>query len=165
MKSKAKWDWNAPLIIGITFMFMGIVYLGISLALFLSPTDSEGIAVRSVFLPLGLVLFLSGCVLLARGAAKKHRADQLVTDGLYVWATVTELQEIRTINGLRGHPCVILARYADSQGQTHNFKSRCLYKKPVASIIGKPVKVYIDGGNQTAYYMDPESLLGHQTIQ
>ena len=164
METRAKWDLNAPLIIGITFMFMGLVYLGISIALFLTPTDSEGIAVRSVFLPLGLVLFLTGFVLLAHAAAKKHRADQLIADGRYIWATVTELREIPTINGLRGHPCVILAHYTDSQGQTHNYKSRCLYKKPVASIIGKPVKVYIDGGNHATYYMDPEPLLKH-TIQ
>jgi uncharacterized protein (UPF0333 family) len=101
-----------------------------------------------------VIIGVGGCMV-----TQQHRADQLIADGRYVWATVTELQEIRTINGLRGHPCVILAHYTDSQGQTHNYKSRCLYKKPVASIIGKPIKVYIEGGNHATYYMDPEPLL------
>ena len=159
METRAKWDINAPLIIGITFLFMGIVYLGISIVLFLCPTDAEGIAVRSVFLPLGLVLFFAGFVLLLRAAVKKHRADQLIADGRYIWATVTELREIRTINGLRGHPCVLLAQYTDPQGQIHFFQSRCLYRKPVGSVLEKTVKVYIQGGNYTCYYMDAEPLL------
>ena len=159
METRAKWDLNAPLIIGITFLFMGIVYLGISLALFLSPTDTEGIVVRSVFLPLGLVLFFVGFILLSRAAAKKHRADQLIADGRYIWATVTELREIPTINGLRGHPCVILAQYTDPQGQTHFFQSRCLYRKLNDSIVEKAVKVYIQGTNFASYYMDVEPLL------
>ncbi len=159
METRAKWDLNAPLIIGITFMFMGIVYSGISFALFLSPTDAEGVAVRSVFLPLGLVLFFAGFVLLTRAAAKKRRADQLIADGRYIWATVTELREIRTVNGFRGHPCVILAHYTDSRGQTHFFQSRCLYRKPDDSILEMAVKVYIQGGNYARYYMDAEPLL------
>ena len=61
----------------------------------------------------------------------------------------TELREIRTINGLRGHPYVLLAQYTDSQGQAHFFQSRCLYRKLNDSIVEKAVKVYIQGGNYT----------------
>ena len=165
METKAKWDLNAPFIVGITFIFMGIVYLGISLGLFLFPTDSEGIAVRSVFLPLGLVLFLAGFVLTIRAAAKKRQADQLIADGRYIWATVAELREIRTINGFRGHPCVIQACYTDSRGQTHHFQSRHLYRKPDESILGKPVKVYIQISNYACYYMDAEPLLQRTRIR
>ena len=159
METKAKWNWDVASIVGVTFLFMGIVYLGIASQLFLNPADADAVIVRSIFLPLGLVFFLAGSILLLRCVAKKHRADQLIADGRYIWATVAELREIRTVNGFRGHPWVIVARYTDPQGQTHVFQSRYLYRKPEHSILEKSVKVYIQGSNYTCYYMDPEPLL------
>ena len=164
METKAKWNWNVPAIIGSVFSFMGIVYIGISIFLFIAPADAEAVAVRTVFLPLGLVLFCVGIVFLLHAASKKRQADQLIADGRYVWATVTELREIRSINGFRGHPWVIQAQYADAYGQSYFFQSRHLYRKPDTSIVGKSVKVYIQGSNYTCYYMDPEPLLSRSRI-
>ncbi len=158
MEQKAKWDVNPGLIVGLTLSFMGAVYLGVSLPLFHS-ADADAVAVRSIFIPLGLVFLVIGIVLLIRAAAKKRQADQLIADGRYIWATVTQLKEIRTINGFRGHPWVILASYTGTNGQTHHFQSRHLYRKPDASIIGKPIKVYIQGSSYTLYYVDVEPLL------
>ena len=161
METKAKWNWNVPAIIGSVFSFMGIVYIGISIFLFIAPADAEAVAVRTVFLPLGLVLFCVGIVFLLHAASKKRQADQLIADGRYIWATVTALREIRNVNGLRGHPCVMQASYTDAYGQTYHFQSRYLYRKLNASFVGKPVKVYIQGSNYSIYYMDPEPLLQH----
>ena len=161
MEAKAKWNWNVPAIIGSVFSFTGIVYIGISIFLFIAPADAEAVAVRTVFLPLGLVLFCVGIVFLLHAASKKRQADQLIADGRYIWATVTALREIRNVNGLRGHPCVMQASYTDAYGQTYHFQSRYLYRKLNASIVGKPVKVYIQGSNYSIYYMDPEPLLQH----
>ena len=159
METKAKWDWNIAAILGATFCFIGIVYIGISIFLFIAPADAEAVAVRTVFLPLGLVLFCVGIVFLLHAVSKKRQADQLIADGRYIWATVAALREIRNVNGFRGHPCVIQASYTDAYGQTYHFQSRYIYRKPNASIVGKPVKVYIQGGNYSTYYMDPEPLL------
>lgn len=165
MEIKAKWNWNVAAILGATFCFIGIIYLGICIPLFLDPTDPDAVVVRTVFLPLGLVFFLTGTILLTRTAAKKHRADQLIADGRYIWATVAALREIKNVNGFRGHPCVIQASYTDAYGQTYHFQSRYLYRKPNASIVGKSVKVYIQGSNYSIYYMDPEPLLQQYSMK
>ena len=164
MEAKAKWDLDIAFIIGITLFFIGVVYLSVCIRLFLSPADAEAVAVRSVFLPLGLVFFLVGSVLLTRAAFKKHRADLLVAEGRYIWATVTELQQIRSVNGLQGHPCVIQTCYTDPQGKIHYFPSRYLYRKPDASVLGKSVKVYLQNGDYRHYYVDVEPLLPRQRI-
>ena len=164
MDCKAKWDWNISAILGATFGFIGMVYLGICIPLFLNPADPDAVVVRMVFLPMGLVAFFSGFFLLTRNAAKKRRADQLMADGRYIWATVTELREIQSINGLRGHPFVILASFSDMQGNRYTFQSRHIYRKADNSLLGKTVKVYIQGSNYACYYMDPDPLIPQHSM-
>ena len=159
METKAKWDLNPAFILGSSFLFMGAVYLSIAIGLFFSPEDSETIVVRSIFLPLGAGFFLAGLVLLVRSAVKKHRADQLIADGRYVWGTVKQLQKNRSINTLRGNPVVALIHYTDARGNLHTFRSRHLYRPPDDSILEKSVRVYIQGNDYTCYYVDMEPLL------
>ena len=159
METRAKWDVNVAFILGVTFLFMGAVYLSIAIGLFFSPEDGETIIVRSIFLPLGAGFSLSGLVLLLRAVAKKHRADQLIVDGRYVWGTVMQLQKNRSINGLHGNPVIALLHYTDAQGKLHVFRSRHLHRPPDDSILGKSARVYIQGSDYTRYYVDIEPLL------
>ena len=163
METKAKWDFNVAFILGITFLFIGAVYLSIAIGLFFAPEDSETIIVRAIFLPLGAGFFLTGLVLLVRAAAKKHRADQLIADGRYVWGTVKQLQTIRSINGLRGNPVVALIHYTDAQGKLHTFRSRHIYRLSGSSILEKAARVYIQGSDYTRYYVDIEPLLSRNS--
>ena len=165
METKAKWDLDIGFIAGVTLTFIGGVYLSIAIALFTSAADAEAVAVRSVFLPLGLVFLLVGIGLLLRAIAKKRQADQLIAEGRYVWAKVTHLRVVRNINGFRGHPVVVHASYTDAYGQTHHFQSRHLYGMRDVSILGESVKVYIQGSNYGIYYMDPEPLLQRTNLR
>jgi len=159
MAAKAKWDLNISFILGITFLFMGIVYLSICNPLFASPADRDAVVVRSLFLPMGATAFTAGGILLVRCWIKKRRADRLIEEGRYVWGSVSQLREIQSVNGLRGHPCVAVVCYTDPRGTEHRFQSRYLHRKPRVSIIGRPVKVYLQGSNYKVYYVDLEPLL------
>ena len=159
METKAQWDLNVAFILGATFLFMGAVYLSIAIGLFFSPEDGETIIVRTTFLFLGIGFFLAGLVLLIRCAAKKHRADQLIADGRYVWGTVKQLQPIRSINGLHGNPVVAVLHYTDPQGKLHTYRSRHIYRPPSDSILEKSARVYIQGIDDARYYVDIEPLL------
>ena len=158
METKAKWDWDVKTIVGITLLFMGITYLSISIPIGFAPADAGAAIVQAIFIPLGFVLLLVGAVFLIRAARKKHQADQLIADGRYIWATVTDLREIQSVNTFRGHPCVICASYTDAYGQTYYFQSRYVYRKPDPSVLEKPVKVYIQGNQYSTYYADVEPL-------
>lgn len=159
MEAKAKWDVDVGFILGITFAFMGAVYLGIAVLLFFSPVDPESAAVRAVLLPLGSGFFLAGMALLIRSARKKRQADRLIAHGRYIWGTVAQLQPNAFINGLHGNPVVAIVHVTDGSGQLHIFRSRHLHRPPDASILGKPVKVYIQSSSYTPYYVDMEPLL------
>jgi len=159
MERKAKWDFNVSTIVGITFAFIGIVYLGISILLFTTPEDAEAVTVRQIFLPMGLCFLIAGIVLLVRAAAKKRQADQLMEEGYYVWGTIAELQQVRSVNSLNGHPCVVLVCYTDPRGAVHHFRSRYLHRAPSPSILGKQVRVYTKSGQYKPYYVDIDPVL------
>ena len=82
MEYKAKWNCNPPCILGITFSFIGAVYLPIGLGLLGNTADADSLAVGSVFLPLGAVFLLVGMACLALCLYKKKTADRLLEDGL-----------------------------------------------------------------------------------
>ena len=159
MERKAKGDFGPGAIVGLTFLFMGAVYLLNSLFLLGEQADAEAVAVRSVFLPLGAVFLIAGCVLTVRFFRKKRMADQLLEEGRYVWGTVVDLRQIRTINGFRGHPWVALVHYTKPDGTVRQFQSRHMYRPLQPSLLGKQVRVYVSGSQKDVYYVDMESLL------
>ena len=113
METKARWDCDVPFILGVTFLFIGIVYLIISFFLFAAPEDADDLIVSSIFISLGAAFFLAGSILLLRCAAKKRRSDRLLQDGRYIWGTVTELRQIHSINSIHGHPYRAVVAYTD----------------------------------------------------
>ena len=159
MEYKAKWNCNPPCILGITFSFIGAVYLPIGLGLLGNTADADSLAVGSVFLPLGAVFLLVGMACLALCLYKKKTADRLLEDGHYIWGNIVKFDLKRNINLVNSHPSVAIVHYRDSVGKLHVFQSRYIYRGLDPTAVGKAVRVYVADETCKQYYVDVEPVL------
>ena len=159
MEEKAKWNVNPPFILGITFSFIGAIYLLVGIGLLGAADDVDALTVGSVFAPLGSVFFVAGAAFLIWCLRQKKTADRLLEEGHYVWGKILRIEVKRNISAFGRHPAVAIVFYQDGAGRQHLFRSRYVYRGLELSAAGKPVRIYLGNDTYKQYYVDMEPLL------
>ncbi len=148
---------------GITFSFIGIIYLLVGLGLLENAADADSVAVGITFTPLGAVFSVTGVVCLAFCLHQKKAADRLLEEGHYIWGKIAHIKIKRNVNAFGGHPSVAIVHYRDGSGKQHIFHSRYVYRGLDSSAEGKSVRVYIGDETCKPYYVDMEPVLHRNT--
>ena len=160
VERKAKWNFGAPLIIGIVFSSIGALFFAIGLILRIYSADPDADTVGLIFIPLGASFLCLGLGFLVAMLSRKRQADRLIAAGRYVWGQITEFVPNDSIQVNGRHPYVAIVRYEDASG-VHIFRSRNLYRYPDTSAVGLQVKIYIHGERFKPYYVDIDPVLPH----
>lgn len=160
-KKKAKMGTSAALIVGIVFFLMGVCFLPVGIAIYVTGKDSfEGaIIFLLVFGGLGLAFMIAGAIVLLCFINKKRRSDRLISEGNYVMAEIMEVTRNLNVRINNRHPYIVKCCYQDGYGNLHIFKSRNLFFDPRTILKDNMVRVYVDGENYNHYYMDIDEAL------
>jgi len=149
---------SALLIIGIVFSLLGGIFtiLGVTMLLAL-PGDAA--IPGNVFAILGCVYLVLGLVFLWVEIHKKKRYEKMMASGRYLWAEVVDCVPNLNVRVNGRNPYCIVARYTDSRGMNHIFRSppMNIFKDP--DLIGKQVKVYYIDETFKHYYLDAQPIL------
>lgn len=149
---------SALLIVGIVFSILGSTFLVLGIALRLAGTGETSL-VGNIFAMLGSIYLVLGIVFLSVEILKKKRNDKLMASGRYIWAEVVDCVPNLNVRINGRSPYHIMARYRDSRGVNHIFKSppMKIFKDP--ELIDKQVKVYYKDETFRHYYLDAEPIL------
>jgi len=159
MAGRAKYGRGALLIIGFVYSLLGSIFLVLGMALAFLGTYEQTRITGSVFIPLGAVFFLLGVIFLAIEVRKKKRNDRLIENHRFLWGEVVDFVPNTNVRIGGRSPYIVIARYRDSNGRNHIFKSPSLpvYRDP--DVIGKPVRIYVSDDSYRHYYVDVEEIL------
>ncbi|MGI5894196.1 MAG: hypothetical protein ACOX6P_06330 [Candidatus Merdivicinus sp.] len=161
MDRKLKIGKSVLFILGLIYTLLGGVFLILGLTLGIALAQSDAWIGGIIFSGIGGIFFVLGIIFLMIEYRKKQRAQRLLDRGQYLTGEVADFQINYNVTYQSRHPYILLARYQDSNGNTHIFRSWNIYQYPDPSIIGKPVKIYVDGDDFQNYYVDIEEILAH----
>lgn len=158
---KAKMGIGGMMIVAITFLGMGLVFMPMGICIYLIEQNhtTETMVLSMVFGGIGFVFFVLGAVFFATIINKKIRCNRLLQRGQYVMAEISEIIINYSIQMGTRHPYVVKCRYQDNYGNVHIFKSRNLMFNPTELMKDNMVKVYVDGENYKHYYVDVDEIL------
>lgn len=158
MERRAIWGRSALLIIGSVFSILGGSFLILGVAMLMAGSGDASF-VGSIFSMLGSAYLVLGIVFLGVEILKKKRNDKLMASGRYIWAEVVDCVPNLYVRISGRNPYHIVARYRDSRGVNHIFKSppMKIFKDP--ELIGKQVKVYYKDETFRHYYLDAAPIL------
>lgn len=160
-KKKVKMGVSALLIVAITFLGIGLVFMPVGIAVYLHNREemANAIIFLGVFGGLGILFFVLGIIFLLIIISKKRRCTELVRKGNYIRAEICEVHCNYNVQINRRYAYVVKCKYQDALGRVHFFKSRNLMFNPETLLKDRIVKVYVDGENFKNYYMDIDELL------
>ena len=165
MERKVKTGLSAMMIVAITFIIVGVVFipLGIFTGMGMMSVDGSFILFVAMFGGMGLLFLTLGIVFLVLEIKKHNLSKRLLAEGYYIYAEVLEVNQNFNIQyGNHGHPYIIRCGYTDETGTLHVFKSRNITRYPGNDLIGQQVRVYLDRNdysNYKNYYVDIDEIL------
>lgn len=168
MERKAKMGMSAMMIIAITFIAIGVIFLPVGVGTFAMVWNigGEDLAVSATFLVftiIGLVFLIIGSAFLAVEMQKRRTSNRLLKEGYYIITEVVSVDRNWNVSyGKHGHPYVIRSKYDDGSGAIHIFKSRNILVYPGSNLEGQMVRVYLDRNASDVYkhyYMDVDAIL------
>lgn len=159
MDRKIKHGLSAKLLISIIFGILGVVYIGISIPMFIFDSFDSVWVLPVIFSVLGIVFITIAAVLAFVELKKRRQITRMLQQNRYLWAEVVEIRQNLniTINGR--HPYVVTVRCQDRMGQLHSFRSRNILHYVDRTIMGKQAKVYYADDSFKVYYVDIDPLL------
>lgn len=107
----------------------------------------------AVYTVIGLIPGIIGVRSLVSAVNTYKRIRELVDQGRYVWAEITDCELNMRIKVNNAHPKYLIARYADAMGRVREFQSLDTFDRKVKNLVGQKVRVYL-GSNVDDYYMD-----------
>lgn len=165
MERKAKMGMSALMIVAITFIFIGIIFLpfGITAGVGNMTVDGSLTVFVIMFAGLGTLFLGFGILFVIIEMKKRNRCNRLISEGYYILAEVLDVNKNFNVQyGKHGHPYIVRCGYTDEHGTLHIFKSRNITQYPGNDIIGQQVRVYLDRNdynNFKYYYMDIDEIL------
>jgi len=168
MERKVKMGMSAMMIVAVTFIAIGVIFLPVGIGTFAMAWNMGGdiIAVSATFLVftiLGAVFLIIGLVFLAVEMKKRRMCNRLLQEGYYITTEVVSVDRNWNVSyGKYGHPYVVRSKYDDGSGTVHIFKSRNISVYPGSNLEGQMVRVYLDRNASDVYkhyYMDVDAIL------
>lgn len=142
------------------FALMGIIFStlgGIFIAF--RAREEELAQVGTVFVIVGSVHLLVCLILLIISFSRRKKLERIIENGYYIVAEIGDIVQNYSINVNGRSPYVITARYRDSAGCIHTFRSRNIFYNPVGIMTNNMVKIYTRPDNFKLYYMDISEIL------
>lgn len=167
MERKVKMGMSAMMIVAITFIAMGVVFLpvGITSLVFNWSVEGSLMVFALVFGSVGSVFLIMGISFLAVEIRKRNTCNRLLHEGYCITGEVVSIDRNFNVQyGKYGHPYIVRCKYEDFNGTTHIFKSRNINHYPGNVSEGTPVRIYLDRNNPDSYkkyYMDIDEVLGN----
>ena len=167
MERKVKMGMSALMIIAITFISIGMVFLPIGVTSFIFSWSVDGSLVifALIFGSLGAVFLIIGISFLMLEIKKRNTLNRLLREGYYIMGEVVSIDRNFNVQyGKNGHPYIVRCKYEDINGTTHLFKSRNISLYPGSISEGTMVRIYLDRNNPDSYknyYMDIDEVLGN----
>ena len=167
MERKAKMGMSALMIVAITFIAIGAVFLPIGIGSFVFGWSVEGslMVFALVFGGVGSVFLIMGISFLAVEIKKCNTCNRLLREGYYITGEVVSVERNLAVQyGNHDHPYIVRCKYEDFNGTTHIFKSRNISRYPGNVSEGTPVRIYLDRNAPDSYknyYMDIDEVLGN----
>lgn len=168
-KRKVKMGLSAMMIVALTFIVIGVVFLAIGITSSLLDWSVEGslMVFSLVFGGVGTLFLICGILFLFVEIKKCNTCNRLLQEGYYITAEVVSVDKNWNVTyGKHGHPYVIRCQYDDGSGTIHIFKSRNITSYPGSNLEGQMVRVYLDRNAPDTYkhyYMDVDAILQNVT--
>lgn len=159
MDRKIKHGLSTKLLISLIFGFLGIVYVGISIPMFVFDGFSSVIAVPLIFTIVGAVFIIVAGILAFAEIKKRRQINRMLQENRYLWGEVVEIRQNMSVRINSRHPYVVTVRCQDRLGQIHTFRSRNILHYVDRAIMGKQAKVYYADDSFKVYYVDIDPLL------
>lgn len=161
MDRKVKLGLTPAAIVSIVFGVLGSFYLITGLVMQQNPESIEASSAALVFMALGAFMLTTSLILFIFQWYKLQRLQAIFDKGNYILGEVVDITVNYSMRINSQHPFVVLVRYTDPNGNIHIFRSINQKAYPDRSILGKPVKVYIEDERFRWYYIDLEDILPH----
>ncbi len=161
---KVKPGWKELGIIGLIYLPLGLLFLGLGAAARLfgwGDTDRESLIFLCVFGTIGGIFFLVGAVFLGVDLHRRRAVRRAVELGRVVMADVTAVNQVGNVTTSAGHPWVVECQFMDPDtGALHVARSHYLKFNPAAALEGRQVPVYVDpDGGKYGIYVDIDAVL------
>lgn len=112
-----------------------------------------------IFAIIGSAFLLVCMIILIISFSRKKKLERIVENGYYIIAEIGDIVQNYSINVNGRSPYVITARYQDSTGCIHTFRSRNIFYNPVGIMTNNMVKIYTRPDNFKLYYMNINEIL------
>lgn len=159
MTRKTRYGWSAITLIGWIYAVLGGVFLTLGIILALTNPMANSLLFLLIFGGIGGLFLILGIIFLLYTLGRQRRAQRLIAAGRYVWGEVAEVRPDYNVRINGRHPYVISVKYSDPQGRVHIFKSPGIRAFCDSSLLGKPVRIYIDSDAYRHYYVDVDPIL------
>lgn len=140
-------------LMGIIFSTMGGIFLA-----FRAEEEELG-RVGIIFVILGLAFLLVCTILLIISFGRKKKLERIIENGYYIVAEIGDIVQNYNVNVNGRFPYIITARYQDSTGCIHTFRSKNIFYNPVGIMTNNMVKIYTRPNNYKLYYMAIHEIL------
>jgi len=162
---KIKGGASAINILAIVFTIIGVVFaaIGVITASRMDALKAHGTGnvevIPIVFGAVGLPFLILGIIFIVLTVRKRSMMKRVVSAGYYVMADVVSIRRDYSVEVNGVCPCALECHYKDpTTGTLHVFRSRDLFFYP-AELEGKQIRVYVEQGNMSHYYVDVESVV------
>lgn len=155
-------EWSVILICEIVFAFVGIIFtsLGIIFAFFIdeiaaSPNSYGDVYILPwIFCGLGISLLLVFVALFIISKKQKRSRNQLIKNGQYIYARVTDIKQDLYIRINRQHPFYLICEGVNPySGEKLYFRSSNIMEYP-SRLLGQNLRVFIDYNNPDNYFVE-----------
>lgn len=161
---------NVYSLLGFIFSIVGLCFLLTSIivwinmdAVIASPNSRGDVTLLPIIFGIvGLVLFILSILFFIIYYKKQKKIAELIEHGNFVMAKVINISKNLAIEVNGRHPFYLECQYKDIYtGAYHIFKSENIFFYP-EDMIGKEIRVYVDGSNYKNYYVDMDSILVYE---
>lgn len=151
---------TAVKIVLLVFGILGIVFstLGGLFIAFRAEEEDLG-TIGAIFAIIGSAFLLVCVILLIISFGRKKKLERIIENGYYIVAEIGDIVQNYNVRVNGRFPYVITARYQDSTGCIHTFRSKNIFYNPVGIMTNNMVKIYTRPDNFKLYYMDINEIL------
>jgi len=146
-------------ILGGIYALIGSVFGALGGAFLFFADEPDLYIVGGVFTLLGSIFLILGCVFLLIRRWRRKRETALVEENRYIWARICDIVPNCNVRINGRSPVVFVARYTDSGGREHLFRSGNIRYYRDERLLDKQVRIYIPEKGYKPYYMDVQALL------
>ena len=159
---KAKIEWSAALMCEILFAFDGILFtiLGVIFEINIdqiaaNPNSHGNVYILPwIFCAIGIASLLVFAILFFITTKRKKNRKQLIENGKYINAYVTEIKQDSFVRINNRHPYYVICEGVNPYtGEKLTFRSPNIMENP-SHLIGRHLRVFIDYKNPKNYYVE-----------